>query len=218
MVVEFVTVAVAFVDDERAVEMIGRGADHELAGLPAQAHGAAFAGDVLLLVEQRDHRMRRVGIKFGRVRAFEFENVAGEFDGGDLHAETKAEIGNLFFARILRGQDFALDAAFPKTARNQNAAQALEDFFRAKFFDLFGLDFFDFHRAIVGHAAVHDGFIDGFVGVVQLDVFAHHADADAVARGDELADDLLPVRHVGRRACPDAATCRRGRPPARVAA
>src|SRR5581483_9857636 len=41
-----------------------------------------------------------------------------------------------------------------------------------------------------------DRFVNGFVGVLQADVFADDADADAVLRGDEFADDFLPVAHV----------------------
>ena len=44
-VVEFVAVAVAFVDDERAVKLRRLRADHQLAGLRAQPHRAAFLGD-----------------------------------------------------------------------------------------------------------------------------------------------------------------------------
>src|SRR5581483_2790114 len=106
--------------------------------------------------------------------------------------EAKAEIGHFVFTRVLRGHDFSFDAPLAETAGNQDAAQALEYFFRSFALNRLGVDFLNFHAAIIGHAAVNDGFIDGFVGIVQLDVFAHDADAHAVLRGDEFADDLLP--------------------------
>ncbi len=65
--------------------------------------------------------------------------------------------------------------------------------------DGLGVHFLDFHTAIVGHAAVDDRFVNRFVSVLQLDIFAHHTDADAMLRRDELADDFLPVRHLGWR-------------------
>ena len=55
-------------------------------------------------------------------------------------------------------------------------------------------------------AAVDDRLVDRFVGVLQLDVFADDADAHAMLRRDEFADDFLPVRHVRRRACRDASS------------
>ena len=64
-IIEFVAMAMAFVDDESAIETGGFGADDKLAGLSAQAHGAAFFSDAGLLVEHRDDRVRRVGIEFG---------------------------------------------------------------------------------------------------------------------------------------------------------
>ena len=70
----------------------------QLAGLRAEAHRAAFLGHLLLRVEQRDDRMRRVEIEFGRVRLLQLQHVAREFDRGDLHAEAKAEIRHFVFA------------------------------------------------------------------------------------------------------------------------
>ncbi len=57
----------------------------------------------------------------------------------------------------------------------------------------------DLHAAIVGDATVNDRLIDRFVGIVQFNVLADHADANAVPRRDQLANNVLPVRHVGRR-------------------
>src|SRR5689334_6813951 len=51
-VIEFVTVPVAFVDHECAVEMRRHGIHGELAGLGAEAHGAALLRNFLLLVQQ----------------------------------------------------------------------------------------------------------------------------------------------------------------------
>jgi len=64
-IVEFVAMAVPFVDDESAVETGRFGADGELAGLGAQSHGAALFRNAGLLIEHRDDGMRRVGIEFG---------------------------------------------------------------------------------------------------------------------------------------------------------
>ena len=64
-VIEFVAVAMAFVDNKCAIQAGGFGADDELTWLRAEAHGAAFFGDAGLLVEHRDDGMGRVDIKFG---------------------------------------------------------------------------------------------------------------------------------------------------------
>src|SRR4029079_7787600 len=137
----------------------------------------------------------RVGIEFGRVGFGQFENVPREFDRGDLHAEAKAEVRNVVFASELGGLDFSLDAALAKTAGDQNPTQSLKMFVGAVAFDFLGVHALDFHAAIVGDAAVNDGFINSLVGVEKSNVFADYANADAVLRRNELADDLLPVRH-----------------------
>ena len=143
--------------------------------------------------------MGRVRIELGGMRLFQLQNVPRKFDGGDLHSETQAEIGNFLFPRVLHGFDFAFDATLAESARHEDAAQAFQYFFRAFFFNFLGIHPHNFHAAIVGDAAVADGFIHGFVGVLQADIFADDADADAVLRRNEFADDFLPVRHVGRR-------------------
>ena len=57
-VVDLVAVAVPLVDDLLAVGLEGLGARHHLGRRGAQAHGAAHVGDVLLLGQQVDDRVR----------------------------------------------------------------------------------------------------------------------------------------------------------------
>src|SRR5207249_1662870 len=157
-------------------------------------------GHFLLFIEQADDRVRRVRLEFGRVRSFQLEDIAGELDRGNLHAQTKAEVRNLVFADVSGRGDFAFDPALAETAGHQDATEALQNFVRPLAFDELGVHLHDLDSAIVGHATVDDRLIDRFVRVLQFDVFAHDADADAVLRRDEFADDFLPVRHVRRRA------------------
>ena len=64
-VVEFVAMAMPFIDDKGAIKLRRPGANHQLARLRAQAHGAAFLRHFLLLVQQGNDRMRRIRIEFG---------------------------------------------------------------------------------------------------------------------------------------------------------
>src|SRR6266566_5164134 len=50
------------------------------------------------------------------VGVFQSQNVARYFDGGDLHAEAKAEIRHLVFARVFGRRDLAFDAALAEAA------------------------------------------------------------------------------------------------------
>src|SRR5260370_15014703 len=95
--------------------------------------------------------------------------------------------------------NFDFDTALADPAGDKDAAETLEIFFWAIAFDVFGVNFLDFDAAIVGDAAVNDGFVNGFVSILQFDVFTNDTDANAMPRSDEFADDFLPMRHVGRR-------------------
>ena len=76
-------------------------------------------------------------VELGGVRLLQPADVAGEFDGRDLHAEADAEIRDLVFAGILGGEDFAFDAAVAESAGNQDAIDIADDGFRAVVFDGF---------------------------------------------------------------------------------
>src|SRR3954463_8275967 len=104
--------------------------------LRPQAHGAAelgllgalldAAGAVQPLDDQRHHRMRRVGVELGAVRAGEAAHVARELDGGELHAETNAEIRNAVLARVADRGHLALGAALAEAAGDQHCVHLLQ--------------------------------------------------------------------------------------------
>ena len=139
------------------------------------------------------------GVELGRVRPLELEHVAGELNGGNLHPQTQPEVRDVVFACVLGRLDFALRAALAKTARDQDAAAALERVGCSVFLDILRVDSRDLDATVVGHAPVDHGLVDRLVGVLQLDVLAHDADAHPVARLDEFSNNVLPMRHVGRR-------------------
>ena len=97
-VIEFVAVAMTFLDDKGTVKGCRLRAERELARHRAEAHGAALFRNLALRVEEGDDGMRRVRIKFRGMRLVEFEDIAGVFNGGNLHAEAQAKIGNFIFA------------------------------------------------------------------------------------------------------------------------
>ena len=171
----------------------------KFAGLRAKAHRAALFGDFLLFVQQGDDGVCGGGVKFGGVSALELEHVARKLDGGDLHPKAKAEVGDVVFAGELGCLYFALRAALAESARHQDAAASLECLGSAVFLDILRVDPRNLDAAVVGHAAVDHRLVNRLVGVLQFHVLAHDADAHPVARLDEFADDVLPVRHVGRR-------------------
>ena len=75
---------------------------------------------VLPLVDQRDHRVRRLGLELGAVGVGKAGLVARDLDRGDLHAQADAEVGQLVLAGELGGEDLALDAALAEAAGHED--------------------------------------------------------------------------------------------------
>ena len=75
---------------------------------------------------ERNNRMRRVGIKFGRIGAAQTADVAGKLDHRALHAEADAEERNLVFAGVFNRLHHAFGAALAEAARHENAVEPFE--------------------------------------------------------------------------------------------
>ena len=94
---------------------------------------------LLLLVDQADHRVRRLGVELGRVGVLQTADMAGKLDHGDLHAEADTEVGDLFFAGVPGRHDFAFDAAVAESAGNKDAVHAAQMFRGAIAFNVLGV-------------------------------------------------------------------------------
>src|SRR5256885_5149984 len=130
------------------------------------------------------------------MRLGQFQDVASEFDRGDLHSKTEAKVRGIVLASESRCLNFTFDPALAEAAGHENAAKAFQIFVRAIALKVLRVHLLDFDAAIVRDTTVNDRFVNGFVSVLQFDVFANDTDTDAVLRGDEFADYFLPVRHV----------------------
>ena len=171
VVIEFVTVAMAFDDLGFPVCRIDFRAFLQGARVSSQPHRAAFFGHALLFFHQVDHRMRRA-VHLGRIRIGVSEYVAGEFDYAALHSKADPEERDFLFAGVTHRFDFAFDAAVPETGRYQNAAHAFQLRGDVLFGDLFRIYVLQFHLRMVCGPGVYERFDDRFVGVGQFGVFA----------------------------------------------
>src|SRR4026207_1362159 len=64
--------------------------------------------------------------------------------------------------------------------------------------DALGVDPHHVHRGLVGDAPVGQRLVETLVGVLHLDVLAHHPDAAAPARCLHPTHDLLPAGEIDR--------------------
>ena len=96
----------------------------------AQAHGATQIGigiagldaaiGIFPFGNQSDDRVSTVGCKLGAIGVFQACHVACKLNGGYLHAQANAEVGDFVRAGKMGCADFAFHAALAKTAGYQN--------------------------------------------------------------------------------------------------
>ena len=119
-----------------AIQPMHARAPQHPAFLPPQAHGATeitvLAAQLPVAVgidpfgNQRDHRVRRVGIKLRALRMLETGDVASKLNNRNLHTQANSEIRNTVRACVANCLDLALDASFAEPTRHQDCIYALE--------------------------------------------------------------------------------------------
>src|SRR5882762_4070110 len=137
LVVDFIAVAVAFVDHVRAVDLAREAPGLERSALGAKTHRPAEIGffvpalnaavAVLPFGHERNHRVRRVAVEFRAVRARKPDDVPRELVHRELHAQADAEIRDLVLARVLDRFHHAFHAALAETARNEYRVHAFQE-------------------------------------------------------------------------------------------
>ena len=126
-VVDLEAMPVALVDDALAAEYLpGPGALVELDRVGASARIVPPRSVTSFCSrKQVDHRVRRLGIELGRVRALHPADVAGVIDDGHLHPQADAERDTVL-AREPRSGDLALDPALAEAAGIQDPVRPRE--------------------------------------------------------------------------------------------
>jgi hypothetical protein len=151
----------------------------------------------LPLLDERDHRVRAAGLELGAVGAGQAGHVARVLDGGHLHAQADAEVGNAVLARVLRGDDLALDAALAEAAGHQDGVEARQ--LRGRLGrQRLGVDVLDLHLGVVVDAGVAQRLVEALVGVGQVGVLAAHRDRHRLRRVAHLVHQGVPALQVGR--------------------
>ena len=195
--VEFVAVAVTFVNGVHAmVKLMGAGARQKGGFAGSQSHGSSHVGEALLFFLQADDRMGAVFIEFGGVGVGQSTDVAGKFDGRDLHAEADSKEGNPGLTGILGRFDFPFDAPLSESTGDEDAIYFSDDLGGGEFFEIFGINFFDVDDGVVFGTGDGEGFVDGFVGVLKFDVFSDDGDFNAMSGIDDAVDEAAPVGEV----------------------
>ena len=186
-VVELIAVAVAFGNRGLAVGLMGQGVGLDAAGLGAQAHAAAQVGVLVAAFhmavfgdpfgDQADDRMGRACIEFSGMRPFQPGHIAGEFDHRHLHAQTNPQIGNPVAAGIPGRLNLALRTAVAEAAGDEDGVHPVQGTHPLGL-QFLGVDIINMDLAMRFHARMEQGLVQGFVGLGQIHVLAHHGDVD----------------------------------------
>ena len=198
-VVHFKTMPMALADAGGLVGFRRQRAGRERALVAAEPHGRALVDHALLLLHHVDDGMRRVDVKLGGVRTFQFKHVAAVFDHRDLEAEAETIVRDFVFAGVFRRRDFALGAAVAEAAGNEDAVETFQDGETVFLFEVLGVDAHDVDARVVRDARVGDRFIDGFIRVLKFDVFADDTDLHFMRGVFHAAHDLVPDVFLGGR-------------------
>src|SRR5829696_5678433 len=83
----------------------------ELDGLRPEPHRPAKVLDLLLLRQEVDHGVRRLGIHLRRVRSVQADDVTREFGDRNVHAEADPEVRDSALAGDTAGEDLPFPAS-----------------------------------------------------------------------------------------------------------
>ena len=102
---------------------------------------------------------------------------------------------NFVFAGEFRRCDFPFNTALSEATRNQDTGHVLEMAINAAL-KRFGVDQFQFDPAILARRSVGERFVDAFIRVLQIDVFADDRDLDLFLRAHYTFHEFPPIRQV----------------------
>ena len=191
MIIELVAVAVSFLNGFGLIGTVGMRVLFYGARRRSQTHGPAEGSHLFLFFKKADDRIFCFLIKLGRIRALPIEHVACKFNHRALHPETNPEKRDLASTREFDRFQFSFDAPHAEPARDKNTVDFFEIIEGIFFEQLFGIDAFDLHGNLVGQSSVNQGFVDGFVGVLKVNVFADDRDFNAAFRMPGLFDHVI---------------------------
>ena len=76
-----------------------------------------------------DNRWGRcIFVELGRVRIFQSQNIATEFDSSSLQSKADAEVWYVVGAGVVRGGDLAFDSADAESTGDEDPVSCLEQF------------------------------------------------------------------------------------------
>ncbi len=165
-VVELIAMAMTLADGFRTIDFAHHATLSQLTVIAAQAEGAACVAHSLQVVHCVDNFMLCLRVNLGAVGIGVAQNGAGKFNSHHLHAQSDTEGGNIVFAAMLCGDNFALNTALTSTWTDNDTIHAFEllsHVFRGEFV---ALNEVCLHFAVVVCSSLRKGFEDTLIGIL----------------------------------------------------
>jgi hypothetical protein len=167
----------ALADLGRAVGLGRERAGRQHARERAEAHGGALVAFVALLGHEVDDGGAAL-VELARARASARPaTLRANSIGRELHAEADAEERDFALARVADRLDFALDAAIPEAAGDEDRVEVVERGRWCRRAPVLRVDVDEATLAVVLQAAVDERLVERLVGVAEVHVLADDGDA-----------------------------------------
>ena len=143
-----------------------------------------------------DNRIGSCAIKFVAVCVFQTDDIAGKFNNGKLHAQTKTKIRNLVFTSIADSANHAFDTTVAKTTGNDNAIYIRKEISGVIITQQLGINPFNINFCIIGNGAVFKSFYHTDVSVMKGNIFPNKCDTNRMFRIFPGVDHGNPVGKI----------------------
>src|SRR6266404_36454 len=169
--------SMALADIARRVNRFRQRTRLNAAWICAQSHRPAHSFDTDQVTKLEDHRVGRIIVKLGRVRALESADVSRELDRRALHAQADSEVGRQLATSVVDGAQHSGNASLAESARNQYGVEVAQSFFPVcVVHQIFGFDPANLDAQTIRDAAVNERLVQALVRIFKLDIFADDAD------------------------------------------
>ena len=125
------------------------------------------------------------------------QDVAGKLDDHALHTEADTQRGDAVLAGIAQGDELPIDTAGAEARSYDDAIDTTQQFGYILLRDLLAVYGDEAELAATVGSRLQERFVDGLVGILQLDVLTDEGDGDEVLGFFTQSEELLPLLQLG---------------------
>ena len=189
--------AVTLTDEVRAIGGSDLRPRAQYAVVAPETHRAPEVGDALLLFHEVDDLVCGRGVNLRGVGIAPAQDVAGELDDHALHAEADTQRGDAVLTGIAQGDELSVNTAGAEARSYDDTIDTPQQFGYILLRDLLAVYGDEAELATAVSGRLQERFVDGLVGILQLDVLTDEGDGDDVLSFFTQGEELLPLLQLG---------------------